>query len=170
MKKFVMGLVLGVGLTVAVSAAAEEIQSLIGKQVEGQVAVVVDGVQINVPAAIIDGTSYAPVRAVAEAVGKEVDWKEGKVILESKQEATPSAGVSISPTATPAPSSVKYSKDVIEAEIQRLEVSIYNLKTIMEEYPDRFGTEENRSKLKLLEPELTLWKQRLAELGGEANK
>lgn len=53
---------------------AEEIKSLIGKQVERQAAVVVDGNEITVAAAIIDGTSYAPVRAVAEAVGKKVDW------------------------------------------------------------------------------------------------
>lgn len=167
MKKFVMGLVLGVGLTVAVSAAAEEIQSLIGKQVEGQVAVVVDGVQINVPAAIIDGTSYAPVRAVGEAVGKEVDWKEGKVILESKQEATPapSTAVSVSPTATPAPSTVKYSRDVIEAEIQRLETSLYSQKLRLEERPD---LTDLKDKISANESELVIWKQRLADL--EAGK
>jgi hypothetical protein len=167
MKKFIMGLILGVGLTIAVSAAAEEIQSLIGKQVEGQVAVEVDGVQINVPAAIIDGTSYAPVRAVGEAVGKEVDWKEGKVILESKQTVpNPSATPFVNPAPTMAPSS--YKKDQIEYEIQRIELDIYAKKYGIEQYPGRFDTEENRKALKDLEAELALWKQRLADL--EAGK
>lgn len=161
MKKFVMGLVLGVGLTVAVSAAAEEIQSLIGKQVEGQVAVVVDGVQINVPAAIIDGTSYAPVRAVGEAIGHEVDWKEGKVILESKQ-ITPksTASSSVGPTVTPAPSTEAYTKDRVDAEIQRLEVDLYSLKLGLK---DR-DSEALRKKIADAEAELALWKQRLADL------
>lgn len=148
-------MVLGIGLTIAVSAAADGIQSLVGKQVDGQAPVVLDGNELATQAIIIEGTSYAPVRAIGEAVGKEVGWEEGKVILESKQVATP----------TPSQSVSKYSKDVIDAEIQRLEVSIYNLKTIMDEYPDRFGTEENRNKLKQSEFELSIWKQRLADLG-----
>lgn len=89
MKKFVMGLIIGAVLSFTVSANAEEIKSLIGKQVEGQVAVIVDGQEISVPAAIIGGVSYAPVRAVGEAVGREVGWEEGKVILNSSKEVDP---------------------------------------------------------------------------------
>lgn len=84
MKKFIMGLILGAGLTLAFSVSAESIQSLIGKQVDGEATVVLDGVDLPVKAAIIEGTTYAPVRAVGEAVGKDVDWKGGKVTLDSK--------------------------------------------------------------------------------------
>lgn len=163
MKKFVMGLIIGVGLTVAVSAAAEEIQSLIGKQVEGQVAVIVDGKEISVPAAIIDSVSYAPVRAVAEAVGKDVDWKEGKVILESKQATpTPSISESVRPTATPITG--VYSKDRIETEIQRIEIEIHAMKGHIEQRPEKYDNDETRQKVSSLESELAIWKQRLAEL------
>jgi hypothetical protein len=84
MKKFVMGLILGAALSFTVSANAEEIKSLIGKQVDGETTVLLDGVELPVQAAIIEGTTYAPVRAIGEAVGKKVDWREGKVTLDTK--------------------------------------------------------------------------------------
>lgn len=159
MKKFVMGLVLGIGLTIAVSAAAEGIQSLVGKQVDGQATVVLDGNELGTQAVIIEGTSYAPVRAIGEAVGREVGWEGGKVTLDSKQAvSTPS------PTVTPAPSVGVYPKDVIEAEIQRVEVIIHGKKGAIEQYPGRYDTEENRKILSDLEAELAVWKQRLADL------
>lgn len=51
-----------------------EVESMIGKQVQGQFPVKVEGKKLDVQAIVIDGTSYLPVRAIAEALGKEVKF------------------------------------------------------------------------------------------------
>lgn len=162
MKKFVMGLVLGVGLTVAFSAAAEEIQSLIGKQVEGQVAVVVDGVQISVPAAIIDGTSYAPVRAVGEAVDREVDWKEGKVLLNEKTVSVSS----LVPQSTPDVQQELINKrSVIDYNIGILQAEIHSKYSILKDKPEKVDNVEQWKKdIADLEAKLKEWQDKRSEL------
>jgi len=77
-----IGMLMGIVLATAASAYADEIQSLIGKKIEGQVPVYLDGEKLD-DAIIIENKSYAPVRKVAEAAGKEVTFAEGKILLES---------------------------------------------------------------------------------------
>lgn len=55
-------------------AIAEEFQNMVGKQVQGQFLVKVNGKELEVQAIVIDGTSYLPVRAISEALGKEVTF------------------------------------------------------------------------------------------------
>lgn len=74
MKKFMMGLIVGVAITAAGSAYAEEIQSLVGKTIQGQFPVKVAGVQLTEQAAVLDGTSYLPVRAIGEALNMDVSF------------------------------------------------------------------------------------------------
>lgn len=155
MKKFIMGLIVGLALSLAVTAYAEDIKSLVGKQVDGQAAVVLDGEELSVQAVIIEGTSYAPIRAVGEAVGKEVDWKEGKVVMENKQTAV------VAPNPSGETTTKTFSKDVIESEIQNLEVILYDQKLRFQDRPD---LTELESKITENEARLKVWKQRLAEI------
>jgi len=67
MKKFLVGLVLGLMLaTSAVAIAASSVR------------VYVDGTEVisDVPAQIIDGRTVLPVRAICEAMGASVSWDE----------------------------------------------------------------------------------------------
>lgn len=75
MKKFILGVLVGVSITAAGSAYADDIvESIVGKQVQGSFPVTVDGKKLDTVAAVIDGTSYLPVRAVGEALNKEVTF------------------------------------------------------------------------------------------------
>lgn len=75
MKKFVLGVLVGVVIASCGSAYADDvIDSIVGKQVQGSFPVKVDGKQLSSSAAVIDGTSYLPVRAVGEALNKEVTF------------------------------------------------------------------------------------------------
>lgn len=78
-----LGVMAGIFLSITVSVSAEQI-SMIGKKVDDQAVIVMDGNELSIPAIILEGTSYAPVRAIGEAVGKEVGWTEGKITLDSK--------------------------------------------------------------------------------------
>ncbi len=80
MKKFVMGVIIGAMLSIGVSTAADSI-SKIGKTITNEYVVKMDGSSLDVKAIAVDGTSYAPVRAIAEAAGFAVDFQNGEVLL-----------------------------------------------------------------------------------------
>ncbi|GGG08705.1 hypothetical protein [Paenibacillus aceti] len=81
MKKLVYSLVASIvlvgSLTAVVSAATS---SLIGKKVQGVIAVTVNGKAVK-DAVVIDGTTYAPVRSFSEASGYTVKVEKGEVQL-----------------------------------------------------------------------------------------
>lgn len=81
MKKFFLGLFVGVLLMVSVSVYADEIESYIGKVIEGQFPVIVDGNEVEKPGIVVDGTTYLPVRAAAELFGYDVSFVDSQVIL-----------------------------------------------------------------------------------------
>lgn len=74
MKRFSI-LIASVILLLSLSPAVyAEVHNMIGKKVQGQFPVKVNGVEIDVQAIVIDGTSYLPVRAIGEALNKEVKF------------------------------------------------------------------------------------------------
>lgn len=81
MKKFVIGLVTGVLLATAGTAFGAT--ALIGKKVDSEVQIVLDGKNIS-NGIVIEGTSYAPVRSLTEAVGLDISYNKGVVSLESE--------------------------------------------------------------------------------------
>lgn len=74
MRKYIIGMVVGVALATAGSVYGAEITTLIGKQIEGEIPVKVDGVTIEKKAIFVDGTSYLPVRAIGDALNMEVKY------------------------------------------------------------------------------------------------
>lgn len=75
MKKFIIGLLVGVSITAAGSAYADDIvDSIVGKTIQGQFPVKISGKSLDTQAAVIDGTSYLPVRAIGEALNMEVKF------------------------------------------------------------------------------------------------
>jgi hypothetical protein len=74
MKKFVIGIIVGIAITASATAFADEIESIVGKTVQGQFPVRIDGITLDKQAAVIDGTSYLPVRAIGDAIGRVVTF------------------------------------------------------------------------------------------------
>ncbi|SET62204.1 hypothetical protein [Paenibacillus sp. NFR01] len=79
MKKFISGLIVGALLFSGVSAFADS-SSLIGKKVQGLFSVEKAGVKVA-DAVVINGTAYAPVRAVAAATGATLSIEGKKIIV-----------------------------------------------------------------------------------------
>jgi hypothetical protein len=83
MRKYVIGFIIGVFLTLPTAIFADEVSN-VGKRIAAEVPVILNGKELPVKAVAFDGTSYAPVRVIAEALGLEVDFQDRKVILTSR--------------------------------------------------------------------------------------
>ena len=85
MRKYIIGFIAGILIATAGVAAADTV-SMVGKKIQSEAVVTLDGKEIGT-AIITDGTSYAPLRVVGEAVGVGVGWEKGVVKLETQTEA-----------------------------------------------------------------------------------
>ncbi|SDC77712.1 hypothetical protein SAMN02799630_01456 [Paenibacillus sp. UNCCL117] len=74
MRNFMVGIVVGAGIASFGTVYANEIVSIIGKEVQGTFPITVNGQRLATDAAIIDGTSYISVRAAGEALDLEVSF------------------------------------------------------------------------------------------------
>lgn len=79
MKKFLMGLILGLFLSVGAVAYADDIQSMLGKKVEGTFPVYINEQKIEKDGIVIEGTTYVPARLIAEKFGSEVSFIDSQV-------------------------------------------------------------------------------------------
>ncbi|ULL14360.1 hypothetical protein DVH26_07795 [Paenibacillus sp. H1-7] len=80
MRKYIIGAVVGASITLSINVSAA-VDSIIGKSVEGEFSVVLDGKELGSKAAVVNGTSYLPVRAVGETMGLNVSYQDNKVVL-----------------------------------------------------------------------------------------
>lgn len=78
MKKFISGIIVGVLIFAGATVFADTAKNLFGKKVEGTFEVVFNGEKIN-DAAVIEGSTYLPVRSISEAAGINIAV-EGKTI------------------------------------------------------------------------------------------
>ncbi|EFM10176.1 hypothetical protein PaecuDRAFT_3135 [Paenibacillus curdlanolyticus YK9] len=79
MKKFISGVIVGAVLFAGGSVFADSV-GLVGKKVSGTYTIERDGKKVA-DAAIIDGSAYAPVRAVAQAAGTSLKVEGKKIIM-----------------------------------------------------------------------------------------
>ncbi|WP_433581378.1 hypothetical protein [Paenibacillus amylolyticus] len=87
MKKYVAGFLAGAVFVLSASAFADDIQSLIGKKIQGEAVMELNGEALDT-AIIVDGKSYASVRVIGEAAGYDVSMQNKKIILDEKSSAT----------------------------------------------------------------------------------
>lgn len=153
----IIGIVIGAVISSSSSAIADSVNNLIGKKVDGLAVVVLDGKELGAPVALIEGTSYAPIRAIGEAVGREVEWRGGKVMLNTK----PIAEEQMDYTQPE-----KYPRMSVEFRISVLQVDIVAYKSKIEQGVD---VAESKRLVEQYEAELAIWKARLVEIEAAEN-
>ncbi|WP_410512045.1 hypothetical protein PaeBR_18675 [Paenibacillus sp. BR2-3] len=109
MKKFVAGIIVGGFLFAGASVFADS-SSLIGQKVQGLFSVEKAGTKVA-DAIVINGTAYAPVRAVSDATGTELTV-DGKRIIIQEKEAQITVSETNSPIVTPSVSEKKRLSDI----------------------------------------------------------
>ena len=75
-----------VALLAASHVYADDLQSLIGEKVDGVSPLMIDGNRAAKDVIVINGTSYLTVRVSGEMFGYDVDYEDGTVLLNKKQE------------------------------------------------------------------------------------
>lgn len=85
------GILIGAIVATSGSAAAAQIKSMIGQKVTGELKVVVNGKELPSKGAVINGVTNAPVRALSDALGANLQL-EGKVITITTNDATGQSG------------------------------------------------------------------------------
>lgn len=98
MKKILTGVLTGALLLTGVTAFAAS-TSLVGQKVQGLFTIEQNGTKVA-DAVIINGTAYAPVRAVSEAAGVDLKVEGKKIIMSESVEVVSNPD----PASTPAPS------------------------------------------------------------------
>lgn len=112
MKKAVAGFLAGVVFMIGAQAFGDSI-SKIGKKIQTEYSVTVDGKKLTVPAIAVDGTSYAPVRAIGDATGYDVTVSGKSISLDKESSATVTPTNETTQPATPQPT---FSSGLTEAQ------------------------------------------------------
>lgn len=168
MKKWtylVSGILIGAVVATSGSAAAAQIKSLIGQKVSAELTVVVNGKELPNKAPVINGVTNAPVRAISDALGADLQL-EGKVINITTNEVAPSTsnentsspnGSSDSTTTNKYFGSTKESLEELKYSIEnnRIKPAVEERKLILEEIETAKKIWDN--------PDLTKINKQLAE-------
>ncbi|MBD2846444.1 hypothetical protein IDH44_14680 [Paenibacillus sp. IB182496] len=81
MKQFILGLVLGAILFTAFSVSAEEIKSLVGKKIQGEVRVEFQNQYLMNDGIVINGVSYLPIRELSEILNFSITYRNKTVTI-----------------------------------------------------------------------------------------
>jgi len=84
MRKYLVGFIVG-ALFMSAFPAYGAVSSLVGKKVSGEFSVKVDGTEIAGKSVAIDGTTYAPLRAIGDATGYTVTFENKEVVFTKKE-------------------------------------------------------------------------------------
>lgn len=168
MKKFVVGLIIG---AVAMYAGQAGAAQFIGSKVAGTKDVTLNGVTIG-QAAIINNSSYVPVRSLANGLGLNIDLEGGKINLaESNSNMAVVDPDPTPPPATPTATPFPYTMEAIDLSIvndQTRLVGYNNRLKEAKENNDRASIQEYEKLIQAVEADLALWQERKKEL--EASK
>lgn len=88
MKKWISiagAFLLGVVVTLSVGDVSAQVKSLIGKKVTGEYTVIVNGKTLEDKGAVIDGRTNAPVRALSDSLGADIQVSGKTIYVTSTQ-------------------------------------------------------------------------------------
>lgn len=143
MRKYPILVLFFAGILAGTTAFAAS-SSLVGKKIEREVSIEVDGQKIETEAIVVNGTTYVPVRSVGEMSGYKVTYKGGVVRMQSSGEAMETTPDTNEGKEIPSPareedldSQIKGKRNIMSsnnAEIEKQKAAIENSKKSFEEY------------------------------------
>ncbi|OPZ92453.1 MAG: hypothetical protein BWY74_01568 [Firmicutes bacterium ADurb.Bin419] len=126
MKKYLAGFLIGVIVTVGMTAFADEINSWIAEKATFDVYVGGEKFESDKPVAVIDGSTYLPLKDTGTALGVNVEWNAedrrvevGGLIEQMASSAgvalgvTPKSTATATPTPTPIPTAKVVAKEIV---------------------------------------------------------
>jgi hypothetical protein len=170
MKKILLGVIIGMLVSLPIYVFAD-VTSMIGKKVETEVPVKLDGKYLDAKAIAIQGTSYLPVRSLSEAIGYNVqyDGEKREIIVSSPIE--PTNPTEPTNPANPDTSVEEWqnSLEYITSQIKMIEGEIFIYKMTISTETDPTRLAELNQKVRELEEELARFKAKKEELEKNSN-
>ncbi|MHA6530615.1 hypothetical protein [Paenibacillus sp. BAC0078] len=171
MKKLAAGFLAGAVLMVSTQAIGASV-SLVGKKIQAEYTVKVYGKNLAVPAIVIDGKSYAPVRAIGELAGFKVTLSDKTISFDEKTGKSSSLladrnrGITIGPVPTPTPDSEAAAvKSAIREIDSKIDIVVDNILTTSSKLKLDSGNADLKDKLEQFKAEYAdLLKQKAQEL------
>ncbi|WP_110930598.1 hypothetical protein [Paenibacillus bouchesdurhonensis] len=162
MKKFIAGIMVGALLFGGTSVLADSIKSLVGAKVTGTYTVQkTDGTKVA-DGAVINGSAYVPVRALAEATGIPLNV-EGKTITMGTQSVKPE-GNALSDEALTLVNEITRLKNVNRSTQELIELELIHEKTLLDSIAKEEAREEELpGSLEILQSNLTKTREKVAE-------
>lgn len=121
MKKYLAGFLIGVIVTVGMTAFADEINSWVAEKATFDVYVSGEKFESSKPVAVIDGSTYLPLKDTGTALGVSVEWNAedrrvevGEVIEQMASSAGVALGVTPKPTPAATPTPISTAKVVVK--------------------------------------------------------
>ncbi len=154
MRKYIIGFMAGVILTFASSAYGAELVSMVGKKVQGEANVSVDGVDVG-QIVIIEGKSYAPVRAIGESAGYSISLNGKNVILERPSNSDITGGSTVTEAQLSASlTSLKKEKETLLKEIEMYTIRLNDPKFAANKSTTQLAIEVAQKQLKAVEEKI----------------
>lgn len=178
-RKYMIGIIIGAALSYTVTAYGEDI-SKIGHKVQGEYKVVVDGTPLTQKSIGVDGSAYAPLRAIGEATGYDVTFKDNTVYFTQEKGADIVPATDTGTTGTTSTTTTDVKK--LKLQIENLENEIATKKDMLElnqKFVDGFEKAGNaddpqakvfRNSVQLLQSQIEELEKQKAELESQINK
>lgn len=170
MKKFVLGVLFGALIFGGTSVLADSV-SLIGKSIQNEFPVFYNNERLEAKAIAVDGVSYLPVRAIGDALGARVEFRDGAIYVE-KQDDYEAIKEEVMHDIR-----VEQRKEELREEIARVQAAIESMRSQISNIgkemaaPKEDGIADQLKKLEeALEKTLQQQQQKLAELEEELKK
>lgn len=179
-RNYIIGILIGVSISYTFTAYGEDI-SKIGHKVQGEYKVVINGTALNQKAVGVDGSTYAPLRAIGEATGYDVTFKDSTVYFTEKKgadsvpvesTATPTDTTTIT-TNKPKPSQMKL--DMVNGQIESIKEQMQLIQKFVDGYEESGKSDDPlaagfRKNLSDLQSQLDELEKQKAELESQLNK
>lgn len=158
-------------LVISATAYASDIQTLVGRAIEGTFAVQLSGEKLENKAIVIDGTSYLPVREIAEKMNLKVDFDmERGVILESNYVPPEGAGQVIVYPPSPPPEPITAPEKEWSIEELNKEIESQKSRIALNEHTLKFYTDYGNKPPEGFLDQIQQANNRLAELEGKLSE
>lgn len=165
MKKYIVGFLVGAFFTVSATAFADDIQNLIGKKVEAQYTVEVNGKTLKT--VVVEGSNYAPVKAFSEAAGFEVTT-EGKNVKVSEVKSVNNSTVT-SDTAQKI-NNINWAIDAANKKIERYSKAIETYQTGGKDTDSETTKNDIQNTIKFYNDEINKYKENITNLQAQLSE
>lgn len=161
------GVVIGAVVATSSSAFAAQVKSLVGQKVTGEYTVVVNGKTLSDKGAVINGRTNAPVRALSDAIGGNLNVDNQKKVISITTEET---SVTSSGDSSNVTNESDLRKSALLIQKSSLEAEVQDLQKQKKIHEDKYNEAEEGMGKQVIKQALDSINQQIADKTKDLNK